>query len=110
LNSWPGLGLITIKIGQFILPRMYVPKTSVEFSYDTDENGYPIWAEVSWSGCQTIEVATTEQMPLVPRNAQTGSTYSESASPYALDIAAAMATKGVVPAGAVWDEKEGKYK
>ena len=64
LNNWPGNGLITVKIGQFTFPRMYVPKTSVEFSPETDENGYPIWADVTWSGCQTVEVATTEQMPL----------------------------------------------
>jgi hypothetical protein len=65
IQNWPGTGLIQITIGQFTLPRMTVENTSVEFSYDTDENGFPIWAEVTWSGCKTLEIATVQQMPLL---------------------------------------------
>lgn len=64
INAWPGTGLIQLSIGKFVLPEMTVENTDVKFSYDTDENGYPIWAEVTWSGCKTLKVATVQQMPL----------------------------------------------
>ncbi len=65
IDAWPGTGLVQIRIGRFILPKMTVETTDVKFSYDTDDKGYPVWAEVTWSGCKTLEVATVQQMPLM---------------------------------------------
>lgn len=77
ITSWPGVGLLQIQIGKIALPRMTVEKTSVEFSYDTDDNGFPIWAEVVWSGCKTMEVATIQQMPLLTSDSS-GKTFVDS--------------------------------
>ena len=87
LNNWPGFGLITIQIGKITLPRMYVKKTSVTFSYDTDDQGYPIWADVTWSGCETVEVATTNQMQLADESEVAQSRIVNDAQ-YAMDEAA----------------------
>ena len=74
IDLWPGAGLVQIQIGQIALPKMTVENTAVEFSYDTDDKGYPIWAEVTWSNCKTLEVATVQQMPLRSASSDDGTT------------------------------------
>jgi hypothetical protein len=44
---------------------MSVARTRVTFSPDTDEHGFPIWADVDWSDCKSIEMATANQIPLI---------------------------------------------
>jgi hypothetical protein len=44
---------------------MSVARTRVTFSPDTDEHGFPIWADVDWSDCKSIEIATANQIPLI---------------------------------------------
>jgi len=65
IGQWPGWGLVQISIGRFFFPVMSVARTRVTFSPDTDEHGFPIWADVDWSDCKSIEMATANQMPLI---------------------------------------------
>ncbi len=65
IGQWPGWGLVQVKIGRFVFPVMSVARTRVTFSPDTDEHGFPIWADVDWSDCKSIEMATANQIPLV---------------------------------------------
>lgn len=65
IAQWPGWGLVQVSIGRFTFPVMSVARTRVTFSPDTDEHGFPIWADVDWSDCKSIEMATANQMPLV---------------------------------------------
>jgi hypothetical protein len=65
IGQWPGWGLVQVSIGRFTFPVMSVARTRVTFSPDTDEHGFPIWADVDWSDCKSIEMATANQIPLV---------------------------------------------
>jgi len=65
IGQWPGWGLVQVSIGRFVFPVMSVARTRVTFSPDTDEHGFPIWADVDWSDCKSIEMATANQIPLI---------------------------------------------
>jgi hypothetical protein len=65
IQQWPGWGLVQVSIGHFAFPVMSVARTRVTFSPDTDEHGFPIWADVDWSDCKSIEMATADQIPLI---------------------------------------------
>jgi hypothetical protein len=65
IKQWPGWGLVQVSIGRFDFPLMSVARTRVTFSPDTDEHGFPIWADVDWSDCKSIEIATANQIPLI---------------------------------------------
>ncbi len=56
ISGWGGL--ISMAVGRFNFPAMTVKTTSMRFSRDVDEHGFPIWGEVTWSGCEAIMVAT----------------------------------------------------
>jgi hypothetical protein len=66
ISGWGGL--ISLGVGRFTFPAMIVKDTSMRFSRDTDENGFPIWGEVTWSGCEAIMVATKGDFKLFDRD------------------------------------------
>jgi hypothetical protein len=70
ISGWGGL--IALTVGRFVFPAMIVKDTSMRFSRDTDEHGFPIWGEVTWSGCESIMVATKEDFKLFGANDITG--------------------------------------
>lgn len=58
-------GVIQLTVGKFKFPPFTVDNSKVEFSKETDNNGFPIKATVSWSGCKTIEMAHKQQIPFL---------------------------------------------
>lgn len=55
-------GAVSLTWGKFKFPLFTVKDTSIEFSKETDTNGYPIKATVTWNGCETVEMAYREQL------------------------------------------------
>jgi hypothetical protein len=56
-------GTVDLTWGRFQFPPFFVENTRVTFSKETDTNGYPIYAEVSWEGCKTLQVAHWGLLP-----------------------------------------------
>jgi hypothetical protein len=53
-------GIVQIGVGKrLLLPPFTVKTTSYKFSTDTDDHGFPVSGEVTWSGIDTLEVANT---------------------------------------------------
>lgn len=50
-------GIWSVQLGRIQLPDFYVTNTSYSFSTETDEHGFPIWGEVTWSDIKSLKMA-----------------------------------------------------